>query len=201
MMDKILCIFGDSIVWGAGDAEGGGWADRLKIYFQNIDAEIEVYNLGIPGNTTEDVLERFQTEAQTRGGTIALFAIGINDSQFIQGDSEVRMTEAEFRSNILSLISEAQTLDMSIGFIGLTRVDESKTQPISWRPDIRLTNERIDLFDGIIKDVCEDKELPYLDVSEALEPIDIPDGIHPNAVGYGKLVSAVLPFLETRFGL
>ena len=200
-MEKILCICGDSIVWGAGDAEGGGWADRLKIYYHNVDTEIEVYNLGVSGDTTDDLLERFDTEVRARSGTIALFAIGINDAQFIDGGAEARMTEADFRANVNDLITAAQEREMQIGFIGLTRVDESKTRPIPWRPDKHYTNERISLFDGIIKDVCEQKELPYLDVSEVLEAADMPDGLHPNALGYGKLVSAILPFLEARFGL
>ena len=30
-----ICVFGDSIVWGAWDKEKAGWVNRLAIYCQN----------------------------------------------------------------------------------------------------------------------------------------------------------------------
>ncbi len=42
-----ICIFGDSITWGACDYEKGGWVERLKIYFLEHTDNIEVYNLGV----------------------------------------------------------------------------------------------------------------------------------------------------------
>ena len=40
-----ICVFGDSIAWGACDFEKGGWADRLKTYFLAGDNDIDLYNL------------------------------------------------------------------------------------------------------------------------------------------------------------
>ena len=66
-MAKIL-IFGDSIIWGAFDTEGG-WATRLKKYFdenRKEDFNYQVYNLGVSGDTTEDLLDRFEFETKQR---------------------------------------------------------------------------------------------------------------------------------------
>ena len=45
-----ICIFGDSITWGAYDPEQGGWATRLRNYFEKQDNDVDVYNLGISGD-------------------------------------------------------------------------------------------------------------------------------------------------------
>jgi lysophospholipase L1-like esterase len=200
-MDKNICIFGDSITWGSGDTSVGGWTDRLKAFYQATEPDIEIYNLGITGNTTDDVIERFSVEARARNCTIAIFAIGINDSKMIDGGNVEQIELADFRANILELIEQAGALDIQIAFLGLTRVDESKTRPIPWKPDTHYINSRIELFDESIKNICEDKELPYLDLSEILEVDDMPDGLHPNTLGYEKLVTAIVPFLQARFGL
>ena len=34
-----ICVFGDSIVWGAWDKEKAGWVNRLAIYCQNKNNE------------------------------------------------------------------------------------------------------------------------------------------------------------------
>ncbi len=202
-MPRTLCIFGDSITWGTGASDSGGWADQLKVYYQSTDSDVQIFNLGIPGDTAEDVLLRFQSEAGARQGTIALFAIGINDAQLRGevGEEEVRVTDEEFKANILELVGEAARREMQVAFIGITRVDESRTLPVAWRSDRHYLNERIDLFDSIIRDICEDKELPYLSVASALESEDLTDGLHPNTAGYDKLFGAILPFLEARLGL
>jgi acyl-CoA thioesterase-1 len=200
-MDKIICIFGDSIVWGAGDTSVGGWADRLKAFYQATEPDVKIYNLGVSGDTTDDVLRRFVPEAQARGCTIAIFAIGINDSKLIDNGEVEYITLADFRENILELIAQAGSLSLQIAFFGPTRVDETKTRPISWKPNTHYTNDRIAFFDEAIKNICEDKELPYLSLAGVLETEDTPDGLHPSTAGYEKLVTTIVPFLQARFGL
>ncbi|MCK9378783.1 MAG: SGNH/GDSL hydrolase family protein [Candidatus Moranbacteria bacterium] len=50
------CIFGDSIIEGYyDDEEKNGWVNRLKSIF----SDDEIYNLGISGDSTENLLNRF----------------------------------------------------------------------------------------------------------------------------------------------
>lgn len=201
-MDTVLCIIGDSITWGTGDEHGLGWADRIKAHYLATGEDVEVFNLGVPGDKTEDVLLRFGPEVGARKGDIALFAIGINDAQQVgRAAEEMRVTEEDFRARVHALIDEARARGMRAGVIGLTRVDESKTSPVAWREDKHYLNERIKHFDSILKEACEDTETPYLDVSDVLVAEDLPDGLHPNGEGYQKLYEAILPFIQARFGL
>jgi len=60
-----ILVFGDSITWGTADFEHGGWVTRLFIELGR-DFEIDVYNLGVSGDKTPDLLERFESESKSR---------------------------------------------------------------------------------------------------------------------------------------
>lgn len=63
-LERNICVFGDSIVWGAWDKEKAGQVNRLAIYYQNSNDENIVYNLGIPSETTTDLLKRIKNELE-----------------------------------------------------------------------------------------------------------------------------------------
>ena len=65
-------LFGDSITRGSFDTESSGWADRIKAEanIKTVNNELEplitVYNMGIGGNNTNDLLKRFKFETEQR---------------------------------------------------------------------------------------------------------------------------------------
>jgi lysophospholipase L1-like esterase len=87
----IICIFGDSIAWGATDCEKGGWVERLKTELMVKD--IDVYNLGISGDTTENILKRMDAEAEARNPDIIIFSVGINDALKTNGKNLISIQE------------------------------------------------------------------------------------------------------------
>ena len=115
-MAQIL-IFGNSIIYGAWDKEGG-WVSRLRKFLdeKNLSSGPNfyclVYNLGISGNTTDDLLERFEFEIKQRlkedEETIILFAIGINDSQFLQSENNFRTSMRKLNKMLLCGMVEAE---------------------------------------------------------------------------------------------
>ena len=68
-----------------------------------------VYSLGIFGNTSRDLLERFKFETKQRlkesGEMIFIFSIGINGSQFIHNKNGLRVSLENFENNIKKLIN------------------------------------------------------------------------------------------------
>ncbi|MEA2003336.1 MAG: hypothetical protein U9O53_00050 [archaeon] len=70
-----ILVFGDSIVWGAWDSEGG-WVDRLKMKInrnaikairKNPESDYNViYNLGVAGINIKNVLSRIKSETKAR---------------------------------------------------------------------------------------------------------------------------------------
>lgn len=182
-----ILIFGDSITWGAYDPEQGGWATRLRNYFEEQDNDVDVYNLGISGDTTADLLERIEVEAKSREPNLIIFAIGINDAQFIHSANGLRVSPNGFQQNLAKLLAIGKKFTDKVVFVGLTRVDESKTTPIPWNTDKSYTNENIERLDKVIKKFCEDNKLKFIPMESVVGNDDLIDGLHPNTKGHIKI--------------
>ena len=192
-MSKVL-IFGDSIAWGAFDKEGGGWAERLKLYTWD-RGDIDIYNLGISGEKTPNLLKRFEAETRARmkegEETIIIFAIGINDSYFVHSKNSLMVPLDDFKANIEELINLARKFSSKIVFIGLTPVDEEKTTPIPWDIDKSYINENINNYNEAIKSICKDKNISFIEIFNNWIKSDykslLEDGVHPNSEGHKKI--------------
>lgn len=189
-----ILIFGDSITWGAYDPDGGGWATRLRNYFEAQNKDIDVYNLGISGDSAADLLKRIEVEARPREPDSMVFAIGINDSQFIHLTNSPRISVEEFRGNLEKIISAARKFTDSIAFVGLTVVDESKTKP--WDEEKSYINKLVRQLDEEIEKICKLENLKYISVKGAVENSDLIDGLHPNTKGHQKLFDRIRPEFE-----
>lgn len=196
-----ICIFGDSITWGAVDSEGGGWATRLRNYFESkgerVDQDVDVYNLGISGDNTDDLISRFSVEMKAREPDVVVFAIGINDSQFVISENKNRVSIEKFRDNLKKMISAAEAEGCKIILIGLTRVDESKTSPIPWNTNKKYQNRDIERYDTEIKAIGYQNGLEYIDMSRILQSEDLEDGLHPNINGHRKMFERIKEEVES----
>ena len=192
-----ILIFGDSITWGAYDPEQGGWATRLRNYFEEKDNDTDVYNLGISGDTTADLLTRIEVEAKSREPNLIIFAIGINDAQFIHSTNCLRVSLDEFQQNLAKLLSIAKKFTNKVVFVGLTKVDESKTTPIPWSTDKSYTNENIERLDNAIKKFCEDNKLKFIPMDSVVGNDDLIDGLHPNTKGHIKIFNRMKSEVES----
>lgn len=196
-MKMKICVWGDSIVWGSGDHEKGGWVERLKLhYMEKTSEEVKVYNLGISGGNTDDLLRRFETEAKERKPRIIMFAIGTNDSSYFKENTLNRVSVEKFENNLAELANIAQTITNRIIFVGLTLVNESKTMPIPWNVEIYYDNKNIIKYDKIIETFCEKNKIQYISMYKVLTKEDLKDGLHPNPVGHEKIFRIVLQELE-----
>jgi lysophospholipase L1-like esterase len=192
-MVKIL-VFGDSIAWGAFDLEKGGWVERLKTYFFNRELGKEfysVYNLEISRDNTDKLMKRFEVETIAREPSIIIFAIGINDSQYILSRYNPRVSLEKFRENYSNLINLSRKFTDKIIFIGLTNVDETKSMPIPWDTSKFYDNENILEYDKEIRRICNENNLFYIPVSDLLTKEDLSDGLHPNTEGHRKIFERI----------
>jgi len=196
-MSKIqsICIFGDSTAWGAWDMEKGGWVNRLWLYIgEKTDGETEIYNLSISGGTTETILKRFESEAKIREADGLIFQSGGNDSYLRGENGPNQIPVDQFGNNIKEIIRRAKNITNNIIFIGFKNVDESKTMPVSWK-DIYYVNAEIKKYDDVMKDICKENNIPYLDIFGLLDSGDFEDGLHPNTNGHEKIFIQVRNFL------
>ena len=205
-----ILFFGDSITWGAWDKEGG-WIARIKKFADQkiISSDFEyyhdLYNVGISGNNTSDLLERFDFETGNRideeEETAFVFAIGVNDSQFVEKEGH-RVPIDLFRSNLKSLIVKARKYSSKIVFVGLFPVDDSRLGPTSWDQNKSYKLEYVAKYNEALKQVCEFENIDFIDIYEKFVNKNFKelliDGLHPNTKGHKQISEIVLKFLQDK---
>lgn len=205
-MVRIL-VFGDSITYGAWDKECG-WVQRLRKFLDERDIPnllkssfyCLVYNLGISGDNTEYLLERFELETRERleegDETIIIFSIGINDSQFNPEKNTFNVSPEKFQSNIKKLFKLAKSFSSKIVFVGLTPVDEEKT--LSWNINESYKNSYVQKYNEIIRSVCKENKIYFVEIFDELIKdyrSFLEDGLHPNSEGHKRIFEIVKDFL------
>jgi len=194
-MEKTICVFGDSIAWGAWDPENGGWTSRFRRYCETNELDVEVYNLGVSGDNTYNLLERFDCESRARTPDMTLIAIGINDSQYINTKENPRVALSDFQANLSKLVAQASKYTNDIILISPTNVDESKVMPISWKPEKYYDNENIGIYTAKMKELCTGQNPRFIDLLNLLDNADLCDGLHPNAQGHEKIFLQINDYL------
>ena len=185
-------IWGDSITYGAGDSEALGWVGRLRKSLETKDG-IGVYNFGVCGDTTDDLLKRFSVEADAIKPNIIVFAIGINDSKYPAGETGNKIPLEQYMQNMQTLLKLARNYTDKIYIVGATRVDEALIRDSG----TRFVNDMIQSYNGFLKEFSKSENLTYVDVFDTLDvDTDLDDGLHPNALGYEKLFDTIREFVK-----
>lgn len=205
-MTRVM-VFGASTTYGAWDKEGG-WVDRLKRFCHQKSVadglKCLVYNLGISGKSTTDMLKRFEFETKQRlkegEETIFIIEAGTNDSRFVHSRGEKETPPEKFRENIRKIIALAKQFSENIVFVGPRPVDEKKTDPIPWNKDHSFRNKDIKKYNEILKSVCEEEGVHFIWLFEKLsgKRFLFEDGLHPNSEGHKKIYEIVRDFLQEK---
>jgi lysophospholipase L1-like esterase len=191
-MDKTFCIFGDSVTQAA--YVNTGWVDLFRTYLEQkyCDEFINVFNLGIGGNTSDDILKRFKTESEAREPTVIIFAFGVNDSCYFKTPDKPIVPKSRFIENIKSLTTEAKNFTSEIAIIGLVLGDESLLKPFpdsSQGKSYELT--RVTDFNEELKRHAVASNSQFIQLLDKLNPTDFSDGLHPNDQGHLKMFNEI----------
>lgn len=198
-------IFGASTTHGNWDSMGG-WSDRIRLHVikKILDNPTKflghVFNLGVPGDMSSDLLKRIGPEIKARlfyPETIILVSVGTNDSKINYADKKAVISDEEFENNQEKLVRIVKKYSQKILFLGFNPVDEKRTNP--WRDNAYL-NERLEKFNNIVKSVCEKNNIEFLNIFKLFDSNDylkyIYDGLHPNSLGHEKIFNLVRPFID-----
>jgi len=146
------------------------------------------------------ILNRFEAEAKIRNvGAMAknadaiIFQTGGNDAAYEHTPSNYLVAPDKFGKNLEEIIRRARKITENIIFMDLRNCDESNTMPVPW-VDIYYTNQNIEKYREIMKDVCRENDILFLDI-KPLDNGDFDDGLHPNAAGHEKIFIQVRDFL------
>jgi len=179
-----LCVIGDSFVNGYGDPKALGWVGRVLARTPTDEIDLTVYNLGVRGDSSADVLARWRTETGRR------FAPGIDNRLVVavgRADLGQELSLARTRLNLANIVDDAVTGGLNPFVVG---PPPSLDQAV---------NERLRPIVSAQQDVCSRRDVPFVDCFTPLTGHDqwyadlAPgDGVHPGQAGYGLLAWLVL---------
>lgn len=193
-MSKRLLVFGTSITHGSCDHERGGWVERLRIFLYN-NSDFSVYNLGVSGDTSNDILNRFDVEAGARFPEIIIFDMGLNDSAFRKSLDSNFISLEQYKENLSRLYKKSKKLADKVIFVGITMTNEKLLLPAPWATDFYYYNKNAEEYNNVIKEFCEKNDIHFVDIFSILDLSDYSDGLHPNAEGHEKIFKKVKDYL------
>jgi len=170
---------GEKRVVFLGDSITAAW--RLHRYFPGSP----YVNRGIRGQTTSQMLERFQQDVIDLRPKLVIVLAGTND---IAGNTGPTRNE-DIEANYVSMAERARANDVRIVFSSVLPVnsytDKSKNR------NARHSPERIVALNQWLRDYCNKNSLTYLNYFEvmvdekgSLKKELSDDGLHPNPAGY-----------------
>jgi len=185
--DIRICFIGDSFVNGTGDPEHLGWTGRVCALTQTTEIALTHYNLGIRGNTSNDIKERWRAECEIRlpahSKNILVFSFGVNDTVYEEGHRRVELQQSiDFTTDIIS----QATKRFDILMVGPPPIDDADQ------------NSRIQELDQNFNSICSKLTVPYLSIYQSLlynpvwrSEVSSNDGAHPRSAGYAHLAHLV----------
>ncbi len=187
-----IAVFGDSIVWGAYDPEGGGWVTRLRNWCEKNRADVEVYNLGVSGDTTRDLMDRFEVEAAARKPDVVVFSIGVNNIRRDGGECVVPIAETE--RNMRELIARASAVADEVLVLGIGNIGD---EAVAAAGD-SYTEKDARTYDSAVESAARAGDATYVALNGVLSAGDYADGLHPNSQGHQKIFTLVKDTLAVK---
>lgn len=195
---------GDSLVYGFGDPEGGGWVERLRRrWMLPGSASHALYNLGVRGDGVKQVCRRLDSEYRSRGELrhqlpdLIVLSVGVNDSARVGKPDGRLFTEFEvFQQDLAMLLDHAQAL-CPVLFVGMVPVDAAR---MPFARCLYYSHADQYQYKTATQLACRERQIPYLDVMDLwLARGDdwwrsrlSADGLHPNSMGYKALLQDFL---------
>lgn len=205
-MNTNYIIIGDSITYGIGEFESGGWASMFKSYIVNKDDSKSCNNYvhiaGFPGATSSDILDKIDSILQAflhnEFTNTVILSIGVNDTQVFNG--KTKSTIEEYKSNMQKIITHVTDKECNLVILGLTRIESA--DKFLWKPNKYYDNNIISEYDRDLKlildyetelkELCQNNKVKYIPMQDTLENDDFIDGLHPNHKGHKKIFECVV---------
>ena len=174
-----IVAVGDSLTEGLGVEEEFAYPAVLEKKLQDQGYRYRVINAGISGETSSGTLSRTKW-VLTLKPDIAILVIGANDG--FRG-----IDPALIKSNIRRIIQTLKDQNVVVVLGGMKIVQN-------------LGREYTNAFAAVYPEVAESEDvifIPFFLDGVAADPgLNQPDGIHPTAEGYRKVVDHIYPYVK-----
>ncbi len=179
--EATILAFGDSLTQGYGLLDQQGLVPQLDKWLEDNGHEVRIVNGGVSGDTTAGGAARVDWSL-TPDVDAMIVTLGGND--MLRG-----IDPAVSRDNLDRILAAAQDYGVEVLLVGMKA-------PGNYGPDYKAA------FDRIYPDLAETYETLFVEdffggLGDA-DPAEVqdyfqPDGIHPNAEGVKKIVTALGP--------
>ena len=188
-MNKNYIIVGDSLTYGIGDYDNGGWASLFKKDIVSKDdskvCSNYVHIAAFPGATSTIILNKidsiYQAFKNDEFDNVVILSIGVNDTQEFNGSNKTSLED--YRKNIESIIKYV-TKEAELIIVGLARIESD--DKFYWKPSKFYSNEILNKYDSELENICQENNIKYIKTRDILDKSDYIDGLHPNQVGHRK---------------
>jgi len=196
---KIVAL-GDSITKGVrtGVAVEETFAARIQAALREQGIAAEVTNVGIGGERTDQALVRLDKEVIAKEPQIVTIMYGTNDSYVDPGQREPRLTEQQYRDNLVQLVQRLRRAGIKPILMTEPRWSAAaKANGSGEHPNLRL-EKYVEQCRGVAKEL----EVPLVDhfahwtkQEKAGQNLDAwtTDTCHPNPLGHKELAGLILP--------
>lgn len=194
-----IVLLGDSITRGVrpGVKLSETFGAILEADAKAMGIDVEVVNVGIGGERTDQALKRLERDVLSRKPDIVTIMYGTNDSYVDQGKSESRLSLPAYSENLVLLVVQLRKA-------GVTPI--LMTEP-RWAADATPNgagenpNVRLEKYVAACREVARKYEVHLVDHfanwTEAGKKVNLrewtTDGCHPNPRGHRELASLLLP--------
>ena len=161
-----------------GDSITESWSSYSPDFFSNNSYLI---NKGISGETTSQMLDRFDSDVLSLKPESVIILAGIND--IAQNTGYISVSEIFY--NVVLMTNLAQKNNINPVLCSVLPANK-----LAWRPEIKPAELVVELNQKI-KNYCKESNIVYLDYfssmvgeKKELRPELTYDGVHPNKEGY-----------------
>ena len=195
----ILQAFGDSLTAGDGTR---GWLPHV---LDRLDIDVRPYDMGIPGDTSADLRERFGPESRRRAHdwspVVVLVQVGVNDTQTAVETGDCRVSLDEFEANLRAIHEQAGEIADLVRVFDIAPVDE-RVDPMDWKPTHAYRPDTVARYDKRLRAVVPDEAvIPVRERFEGRTHELLADGVHPNEAGNRVIADAAVEALADEFDL
>lgn len=200
---RIICL-GDSITKGVrpGVNSEQTFEAILQTRLQDEKKQVEILNSGIGSERTDQALKRLESDVISKKPEIVTIMYGANDSYIDIGKTEPRLSEMQFRNNLIEIVERLQKAKIQVILMTEPRWgSEAKPNGLGDHP-----NKRMEPFMEIIREVARTKSTSLVDhyqiwTKKAANGLDIgsitTDQLHPNPSGHKLIAEAIEPIVKS----
>lgn len=196
----VIYFFGDSITLGWRDESLGGWPVRL---LRGLHAEGHAatgYNLGIRGDTSTRIADRWEDEVRRRrrdGHALLVFAFGVNDAT-LEPDGKRSLPVEQTVRNVRHILDQARSHPVLL--IGPAPINEALMhERLNATGDAPMPTSK-SIAEVARRMAAEAKAagVPFLDLLESFrddpawnESLVQTDGLHPSSAGHDLIADEI----------